>query len=92
MTRKARTSHPIPAAAPAPRPKRGQHWRQVLIFVVTVMVYSTAVTSPLLFDDQTSIVSNPSIRRLTPVSSVLMPPRDTPVAGRPLVNVTFALN
>lgn len=93
MTRKVRTPiQNVATVAPAARPQRGQHWRQVLIFVVTVMVYSTAVTSPLLFDDQTSIVSNASIRRLTPITAPLMPPRDTPVAGRPVVNLTLALN
>lgn len=67
-------------------------WRPLLIFVLTVLSYSTAVTSPLLFDDQSSIVSNASIRTLTPLQGPLSPPRETPVAGRPLVNLTFAIN
>lgn len=87
----------VPAKMPSPPVLTGPFsrrlgWRPLLIFVLTVMSYSTAVTSPLLFDDQSSIVSNASIRQLLPLSGPLQPPRDTPVAGRPLVNLTFALN
>lgn len=67
-------------------------WRPLLIFALTVWAYSSAVTSPLLFDDLPSIVSNASIRRLIPLSGPLSPPRETPVTGRPLVNLTLAIN
>jgi len=50
------------------------------------------LSGPLLFDDETSILNNTQIRRLSPISVPLSPPADTPVAGRPLVNLTFALN
>ncbi len=92
MTLRAR-----PVTAPPPptftRPlSRRIGWRPLVIFALTVMSYASAATSPLLFDDQTSIVSNTSIRRLTPLQGPLSPPRDTPVAGRPIVNLTFAIN
>lgn len=93
MSRKARNPErpTSPPAFPAPLSRR-IGWRPVLIFALTVMSYAPALTSPLLFDDQTSIVSNASIRRLLPLSGPLSPPRDTPVAGRPLVNLTLAIN
>lgn len=63
-----------------------------LIVLAGVLVYGNAMSGPLLFDDETSILNNTSIRRLTPLSGPLSPPRDTPVAGRPVVNLTFAVN
>jgi Flp pilus assembly protein TadD len=63
-----------------------------LIVLAGVLVYGNALSGPLLFDDETSILNNTSIRRLTPLSGPLSPPRDTPVAGRPVVNLTFAVN
>ena len=64
-----------------------------LIVLAGVLVYGNGSSSgPLLFDDETSILNNTSIRQLTPLSVPLSPPRDTPVAGRPVVNLTFAVN
>ena len=64
----------------------------VYIVLAGVLVYGNGLSGPLLFDDETSILNNTSIRQLTPLSGPLSPPRDTPVAGRPVVNLTFALN
>jgi len=64
----------------------------VYIVLAGVLVYGNGLSGPLLFDDETSILNNTSIRQLTPLSGPLSPPRDTPVAGRPAVNLTFALN
>ena len=63
-----------------------------LIVLAGVLVYGNGLSGPLLFDDETSILNNTSIRQLTPLSGPLSPPRDTPVAGRPVVNLTFAVN
>lgn len=63
-----------------------------LIVLAGVLVYGNGLSGPLLFDDETSILNNPSIRQLTPLSGPLNPPRNTPVAGRPVVNLTFAVN
>lgn len=92
MTRKARAVPPAPPPAFVQPLSRRLGRRPLLIFVLTVVAYMAAVESPLLFDDQTSIISNESIRRLTPLQGPLSPPADTPVAGRPLVNLTFAVN
>ena len=46
----------------------------------------------MIFDDVPSIVYNRSIRSLTPLTEVLLPPTDTGVLRRPLVNLTLALN
>ena len=49
-------------------------------------------SNPFLYDDQTAIVKNAQIRTLSPLAVPLSPPRDTPVAGRPLVNLSLAAN
>jgi hypothetical protein len=59
--------------------------------VAGLLIYSNSLSSPFVFDDQNSIIGNPQIRQIWPLSAALSPPRDTPVAGRPLVNLSFAL-
>ena len=72
--------------------ERGIQWRAVVIVAAGLLVYANSLSSPFLFDDLNSIVGNSQIRRLWPLSVPLSPPRDTPVAGRPLVNLSFAIN
>lgn len=67
-------------------------WRAAAIALAVLLVYANSVSAPFLFDDHTSIVENPRIRQLWPLSIPLSPPHDTPVAGRPVVNLSFALN
>lgn len=63
-----------------------------LLVLAGVVTYWNSVSGPFLFDDRRSIVENASIRRLWPATDVLRPPRETPVGGRPAVNVSFAIN
>jgi tetratricopeptide (TPR) repeat protein len=46
----------------------------------------------MLLDDKRCIVDNPSIRQLWPLGPVLSPPANTGVGGRPLLNLSFAVN
>lgn len=57
-------------------------------------VYTNSLDAPFVFDDPAAIVDNPTIRRLWPLSDVLVPPRGegVTVEGRPVVNLTLALN
>ena len=66
--------------------------RAAIIVAAGIIVYSNSLAAPFIFDDQRSVLENLQIRQLSPLSIPLSPPRNTPVAGRPLVNVTFALN
>lgn len=60
------------------------------IVFLTVLAYANSLTSFYLFDDAGAIIDNPTIRHL---GTALAPiPNGTPVSGRPLVNLTFALN
>ena len=55
-------------------------------------VYANSLRGPFLLDDRRAIVDNTTIRRLSPISTPLHPPRQSPVTGRPLVNLSFAVN
>jgi len=59
-------------------------------------VYGRVIQSPLIFDDFSSVDKNPSIVKLWPLVGKdfgpLNPPRELPSSGRPLVNLSFALN
>lgn len=55
-------------------------------------VYANALSGPFVLDDQDTILVNQQIRQLWPPSVVLFPALELPVAGRPVVNVSFALN
>lgn len=72
-----------------------------LIVLAGICVYWNSLHVPFIWDDQTAIVTNETIRRLWPLwnsssssssPGPLNPPGETPVAGRPVVNLSFAIN
>ncbi len=72
--------------------RRSSSWLYPLIVAAAAgIVYSGSLDHPFLFDDMGSVVHNPQIRSLDPAVA-LAPPPETPVGGRPLVNLSFALN
>jgi Flp pilus assembly protein TadD len=66
-------------------------WRAAAIAAVGLLAYANSFSGPFVFDDGASVVDNVSIRELFS-ARVLSPPREAPTAGRPLVNVAFAIN
>ena len=75
-----------PSPEKTTRPGR---WRPLLIVLAGILVYFNSLTAPFIFDDDVSIVTNAAIRA---PDRVLSQDRDTPLAGRPVVGMTFALN
>ncbi len=65
---------------------------KLLIALAVFAAYGNALTGPFLFDDHVSIVRNMSIRRVLPLAKSLSGPQDSPTAGRPVANLSFALN
>ena len=78
--------------APGPTPPFDALWRLSLIAAATLAVYANSLTGAFLFDDFGAIVRNPQIQHLWQLSAVLRPPADSPVAGRPMANLSFAVN
>ena len=60
-----------------------------IIVTSGVLAYSGNVDAPLVFDDRPAIVENVSIRSL---GDAFSPPETSPLSGRPVANLTFALN
>ena len=67
-------------------------WLIAAIVALTVAAYSNSFAGVFVFDDDTAIVSNPSIRSLWPLTAAMTAPRDTTLAGRPVASLSFALN
>ena len=78
----------------APRPLEprtgGFAWRPLVIAVACAVVYANSLAGPFVFDDRATVVDNTTIESLS--AGVLEPPHESPVAGRPVVNLSFALN
>ena len=85
--------------APPPQPRSS-----VSFFPVTALLpaagialgvglaYANSLAGPFVFDDLLAVADNATIRQWSNFSRVFRPPLETPVAGRPLVNLTFAVN
>ena len=63
-----------------------------LLVAAGLISYANSLNGPFFLDDQETIVINEQIRQLWPPLVVLFPARELPVAGRPTVNVSLALN
>ena len=70
----------------------GIGWRAAVIALAVVLIYANSLRAPFVIDDQAAIVQNEQIRDLSRPSAVLLPDSQSPVAGRPLVSLSFALN
>lgn len=64
------------------------------IAALLAFAYSNTLHAPFVFDDSAAILENQSIRDLSHLREVLSPPSTTGVTvnGRPLVNLSLALN
>lgn len=65
-----------------------------LLALATLLAYANALRVPMQFDDKVSLTENPSILKLWPLSVPLSPPKGWgfTVEGRPLLNLSLALN
>jgi protein O-mannosyl-transferase len=63
-----------------------------ILIAGSIAIYSRTFAVPMTYDDRFAIVDNTSIRHLQPISGVLFPPAEGVVGGRPLLNLSFALN
>ncbi len=62
------------------------------ILLAVGLAYAGSFGGPFLFDDIPTIVQNESIRRLQTLDAVLSPPTASTSAGRPLVQLSLAVN
>jgi len=79
-------------AAPGFRPA-GAVWAPCAVIVLAgLAAYHNSFGGVFVFDDFKAIAENASIRRLWPPGPALWPPPDGGNSGRPLANLSFALN
>lgn len=82
---------PAATASPVSRFDLGGRVGALAVLAAIVATYRNGLDGPFVLDDVAAIVENPTIRDF---SAALTPPADRglPVTGRPLVNLSLALN
>ena len=74
------------------RAGRRPRWFAALLVAGVLVAYANSFATPFVYDDQGAIVDNPNIRRLWPLTTALTGPLQSPLAGRPIVSLSFAIN
>ena len=66
----------------------------LLVVAAGLLAYCNSFTGPFIFDDEPSILENPTIRHLWPVWQALSPPHKSEITvdGRPIINLSLAVN
>ena len=64
----------------------------VLVAAAGIFAYSPSFQGVFALDDVRAVVRNETIRSLWPLSRPLSPPARSTVAGRPVANLSFAIN
>lgn len=72
-----------------PEPGTLNRFLPILLVLAALAVYFNSLSAPFIFDDEVAVVSNPAIRS---VVGALSQPRNTPLAGRPVAGLSFAVN
>jgi tetratricopeptide (TPR) repeat protein len=82
-----------PLQGDAPGPLRRVDWPALaagaLLAAAAVAAYSRTFFVPFLFDDESSVTGNVTLRHL---GTALFPPADATVGGRPILNISLAVN
>jgi tetratricopeptide (TPR) repeat protein len=87
----ARRTSP-PRRGQTPKGLRVEHFAFPLLVAAGLIAYHNSFRGPFVFDDIPAITWNTTIRTLWPPSTVLSPPPRTAATGRPIVNLSLALN
>lgn len=64
----------------------------ILIVAVVAAAYCNSLTNSFIFDDYSSIVRNPNIQQLLPLSKSMNAPPGTGASGRPITALSLAVN
>ncbi len=85
----------MPTSADASPALLRPRWFGVGVFVIAILAaYANTLRAPFVYDDVLAIPENPTIRSLWPLTKVLLPQAEggLTVSGRPVLNLSFALN
>ena len=64
----------------------------MVLFFSALIAWQNSFSVPMLLDDRFAIDYNSSVQHLWPLGPVLKPPGHATTVGRPLLNLSFALN
>ena len=64
----------------------------MVLLVAVALVYANSLGGPFVYDDIPAITENASLRAGWRLDRLLVPPPNTTVSGRPILNLSFALN
>ena len=82
-----------PAPPPAAATPTSLRTAAALLALAAVAAYANSFSGPFVYDDESSILSNPTLRHLWPPwDAFLPPPHGLTVSGRPVLNFSLALN
>lgn len=87
-----RTAETAAERRPTPATRRRIRGLAALLVAAGLIVYGNSLWGVFIFDDQNSILGNPQVRRLWPLWNAFGAPANTPVAGRPVVALSLAIN
>lgn len=84
----------LPVESPAANaPPRAVRWAGLALVLALLAAYSNSFSGPFIYDDRLAIAENPTIRQLWPPWTALSPPHGgMTVEGRPILNLSFAIN
>ena len=87
---------PLGMSAVAESAASPHRWKVILgggmMVFVTLLAYYNSFSVPLLLDDFPSVQDNPTIRHLWPIWRTLSPSVASFVGGRPIMNLSLAIN
>ena len=83
--------HSEPASAAAPSSLTSWVLAAALVCAVA-LAYWNSLHAPFLFDDTGAVVNNPTIRQLGSLATLDPPADGSTTTGRPVVNLSYALN
>src|SRR5438876_11037889 len=95
MSRRSRASaRPVREGLDRAHERRQGAWARpgyacAAILIAGAIAYANSLRGPLIFDDHRTLRINESIRQ---IGTSLHPPTQTAVTGRPIANLTFAVN
>lgn len=74
------------------KPPRHMIYAIIIIIISIATAYGNTFSAPFIFDDTINILENTSIRQLWPPWRSFIIPAETGLAGRPIVNLSLAIN
>jgi tetratricopeptide (TPR) repeat protein len=67
-------------------------WHPLALVVAGLLVYANSLSAPFVFDDTGTIVLNPFLRQLWPLTAAWRAPVQSAVSGRPVVALSLAIS